>query len=129
MPTTQASTTTFPDHRIFGFDSRGQLRANLHNGPDSHAPGALYSWTCAPTSGQLADKLAAFWEQEISAEEFEVLEQLEAANAEFELDCDECAATGVDPGGLSEHEPEECRVCHGAKRVGFATIYAARVAA
>ena len=129
MPITQASTTTFPDHRIFGFDHQGQLRANLHNGLTSHAPGVLYSWVWAPTSGQLADKLARLWEQPLTEDEWEAVEQLEAANSEFELDCDECAATGIDPGGLNPYEPEECPACHGAKRMTIATVYAPRVAA
>ncbi len=121
--------TTFPDHRIFGFDQRGQLRANLHNSHASHAPGALYSWTWAPTVEQLAGKLSDFWEQPLSDDEFEVLEQLEASNTEFELDCDQCNATGVDPGGLSAVEPEECPACHGAKRMTIAGLYAPAVAA
>ena len=129
MPTTQASTNTFPDHRIFGFDQRGQLRANLHNSPASHAPGALYSWLTCATVDQLASKLADQWEQPLSENEWNAIEQLEASNAEFELDCDECGATGVDPGGLDAREPEECRVCHGAKRMTIAAVYAPGVAA
>jgi hypothetical protein len=129
MPTTQASTPTFPDHRIFGYDQRGQLRANLHNSAASHAPGAFYSWVTCTTVDQLASKLADQWEQPLSDDEFEVLEQLEASNAEFELDCDECQATGVDPGGLNPHEAEECPACHGAKRMTIAAVYAPGVAA
>jgi hypothetical protein len=129
MPITQATTTTFPDHRIFGLDQRGQLRANLHNSAASRAPGALYSWTWAPTVKQLAGKLSDLWEQPLSDNEFEVLEQLEASNSEFEIDCDECLATGVDPGGLSAVEPEECPVCHGAKRMTIASVYTPGVAA
>lgn len=128
MPIIKA-TTTFPDHRVFGFTVTGQIRANLHNSSASYAPGAMYSWIVCATVDQLAHKLAQQWEQEISDAEFETIEQLEASNAEFEIDCDECLATGIDPGGLSEHEPEECRVCHGAKRMSIATAYAPRVAA
>ncbi len=82
MPITQASTTTFSDHRIFGFDQYGQIRANLHNSPASHAPGAMYSWLTCATVDQLANRLAALWEQPLSQDEFEVLEQLEASNDE-----------------------------------------------
>jgi hypothetical protein len=82
MPTTQASTPTYPDHRVFGFDQRGQLRANLYNGPELPEAGAMYSWTFAPTSRQLADKLANVWEQPLVDAEWDVLEQLEASNSE-----------------------------------------------
>jgi hypothetical protein len=114
----------YPDHRIFGFTELGQLRANLHNGPDSFAPGALYSWLTSPTVDQLASKLADQWEQPLSEDEFDVLEQLEASMAELELDCDDCGGSGVDPGGLNAYEPEECRMCHGAKRMTLADVYA-----
>jgi hypothetical protein len=100
MPTTQASTTTFPDHRVFGFDQRGQLRANLYNGPGLPHAGALYSWTFAPTFGQLADKLAKIWEQPLSDDEFEMLEEFEASNAEPR--CSTCNGANV------AMEPYEC---------------------
>ncbi len=91
----------------------------------------MYSWIWAPTARQLADKLESWNEpsQPLSAQEWDTLEELEASNAEFELDCDECGATGVDPGGLSAFEPEECPACHGAKRMTIAAVYAPRVAA
>ena len=117
MPTTQASTTTFPDHRIFGFNELGQLRANLYNGTGLPDTGALYSWTWASTSRQLAHKLAEQWEQPLSDSEFEVIEQLEAeTEAEHTIDCEDCGGTGVDPGGLDAHAPEDCTSCGGSGR-------------
>lgn len=129
MPITKASTTTFPDHRIFGFDPRGQLHVRLFHGSGLPYAGALYSWTSASTISQLANKLADLWEQPLTDVEWELLEELEAANSEFEIDCDECAATGINPGGLSAVEPEECPVCQGAKRMTIASVYTPGVAA
>jgi hypothetical protein len=128
MPTPTVAPTTFSDHRIFGLDTRGEWRANLYNSPGLPDAGAMYSWTWAPTINQLASRLERLWEQGLSESEWDVLEHLELSMAE-EVDCDECAATGVDPGGLSEFEPEECRACHGAKRMSIASVYAPRVAA
>ena len=116
--------SNYPDHRIFGFDELNRLRANLYNGPGHPEAGVMYSWVWASTSSQLAYKLAGQWEQPLNEDEFDVLEQLEASNgeaspftAEVKIDCEECGGTGVDPGGLNAYEPEDCRVCHGAKRM------------
>jgi hypothetical protein len=117
------------DHRVFGFTESGEFRANLYNGAGLPGAGALYSWVVCATFRQLAAKLESWYEQPLTSEESDVLELLEVANEEYEIDCDECAATGIDPGGLSAHEPEECPACHGAKRMSIATVYAPRVAA
>jgi hypothetical protein len=134
MPTEQSITPILSaqrDQRIFGFTVTGQIRANLHNSPASYAPGALYSWLTCATIDQLAHKLESWNDdpQPVTEEEFDTLEQLEAANAEFEIDCEDCGATGVDPGGLSASEPEECPACHGAKRISLAAVYASMVTA
>jgi hypothetical protein len=106
------------DHRIFGFDAQNQLRANLYNGPGHPEAGAFYSWVWAAESSQLAHTLAEQWEQALDAEEWDTIEQLEAAETEAELSitCEECGGSGVDPGGLNANEPEDCRVCHGSGR-------------
>lgn len=124
MPTKKASTPTSPDHRIFGFDQRGQLRANFHNGPASYAPGALYSWIVSSTVQQLSDKLAEQWEQPLSDAEWDTLEEIEASMSEVEMDCDDCGGSGVDPGGLNPHEPEACRTCHGSGHITLASFCA-----
>jgi len=66
------------DHRIFGFDEHGQLRANLYHGAGQYNAGVFYSWTWAPTSRQLAYKLERQWEQAVTPEEWEWIEELEA---------------------------------------------------
>jgi hypothetical protein len=114
MPITQASTPDFSDHRIFGYDLSGQIRVSLFNGPACHAPGQRYSWTWAPTARELAGKLERLWEQPVSDDEWEAIEQLEASMNEVEVSCDDCGGTGIDAGGLSAHEPEDCRSCGGS---------------
>jgi hypothetical protein len=110
------------DHRIFGFNELGQVRANLYHGSGRPYAGAMYSWLVCSAPKQLVSKLADQWEQPLSEEEFDVLEQLETSSAEpspytaeSEIDCDECGGSGVDPGGLNAYEPEDCPVCHGTK--------------
>jgi hypothetical protein len=114
---------TVPDHRIFGFTQEGQLRVNLHNGPGLPASGALYSWLVCATSRQLAHKLAELWEQPLTEDEFDVLEQLETSNAEttpftaeVNIPCEDCGGDGRDRGSLNPHEPEDCPSCHGTGR-------------
>jgi hypothetical protein len=126
----QQSSPEIHDHRIFGFQIDGQIRANLYNGAGHPEASVMYSWVWADTSSQLAYKLAEQWEQPLNEDEFDALEQLEASHtesapfiAEFEIDCEECGGSGVDPGGLNAHEPEDCRVCHGAKRVTITRNY------
>jgi hypothetical protein len=106
------------DHRIFGFNELGQLRANLYNGAGVPDAGALYSWVCAGTSRQLANKLGEQWEQPLTEGEWDVIEQLEApTEAEAEMiDCEDCGGTGRDPGSLNPFEPEDCR--HAVARAG-----------
>jgi hypothetical protein len=89
MPTIKTSITTSPDHRIFGFDQRGQLRTNLYNEHGSPEVVALYSWAWAPTSRELAHKLATLWEQAIVAEEWDIIEELEAPP------CSQCGSADV----------------------------------
>jgi hypothetical protein len=114
--------STTLDFRIFGFTELGQLRVSLFNGPDSHAPGALYSWIVCATVRHLAHKLAAQWEQSLNEEEWAVLEELEQSNgspyytAESEIICDTCGGSGADPGGLNAYEPEDCPACLGTGR-------------
>ena len=121
-----------PDFRIFGFDEQNRLRANLYNGPGHPEAGAMYSWVWASTSSQLADELEEYWEQSLSESEWDALEQLESCTAEpspfiaeVEIDCEECGGSGVDPGGLNAYEPEDCRVCHGTKRMTITRNYLA----
>ena len=123
MPTTQASTTNFSDHRIFGFDLRGHIRVSLFNGPGCHAPGARYSWVISTTPRQLAEKLARQWEQPVSNDEWDAIEQLTDSMNNVEVPCDDCGGTGVDAGGLDPLQAEQCRTCHGAQHVTLASLY------
>jgi hypothetical protein len=113
--------TSTPDFRTFGFTEDGQLRANLYNGTNSPDAGALYSWVCADTDRQLANKLADQWEEPLTDEEWDVLEQLEAA-AEVEIDCEYCGGSGRDPGSLNPFEPEDCPECNGTGRETIAPV-------
>jgi hypothetical protein len=81
------------DHRVFGFTESGHLRVNLHNGLDSQEAGAMYSWVVCATVDQLAGKLEHLWEQPLSDDEFEVLEELEASNSESR--CSRCNGSNV----------------------------------
>jgi hypothetical protein len=110
------------DHRIFGFNELGQVRVNMYHGAGHPYAGAMYSWLVCSGAKQLAYKLADQWEQPLSEDEWDVLEELEHPDVEFspyttesEIDCDECGGSGVDPGGLNAYEPEDCPVCHGTK--------------
>jgi hypothetical protein len=118
------------DHRIFGFTELGQIRANLHNGAEPDA-GALYSWVWASTSRQLAYKLAEKWEQSLAEDEWDVIEQLEAAEeteAARTIDCEDCGGTGRDPGSLSPFEPEDCPACNGTGQESHVPMLARRPA-
>jgi hypothetical protein len=108
----EAQLSTAIDHRIFGFTELGQLRANLYNGAQPDA-GALYSWVWASTLRHLAHKLDEQWEQPLSESEFDVIEQLDAVDAELSNDCEDCGGTGRDPGSLNPFEPEDCPSCNG----------------
>lgn len=121
MPITQASTTTFPDHRIFGIDGHNRYRANLYHGSGHPCAGSLYSWVTAHSEQALANTLAEQWEQPLSEEEFDVLEELEGET--LEVSCDDCGGSGVDIGGLSAYEPENCHSCNGT---GVETLPALR---
>lgn len=128
MPITQASIATVSvspreDHRIFGLDYRGFWRANLHNGPACPEPGAMYSWVTDADPYALARKLAHIWEQPLSEDEEATLDELEASAYE-PIPCDECGETGVDPGGLSATQPEDCPLCLGTTQTTMAAIFA-----
>jgi DnaJ-class molecular chaperone len=114
------------DHRIFGFNDLGQLRANLYNGAGMPDAGALYSWVWASTLRQLAHKLDEQWEQPLSESEFEVLEQLEAETEAEPMACEDCGGTGVDPGGLDAHAPEDCPACNGTGQESHVPMLARR---
>ena len=109
------------DHRIFGFTPEGQLRVSLFNGPSSHASRMLYTWIVG-TEQQIAFRLASWYEQPLTEDEFTVLEELEQSNeaspyiAETDQPCDECGGTGRDPGSLNPFEPEDCPSCGGSGR-------------
>jgi hypothetical protein len=96
----EAQLSTAIDHRIFGFTELGQLRANLYNGAQ-------------PDLRHLAHKLDEQWEQPLSESEFDVIEQLDAVDAELSIDCEDCGGTGRDPGSLNPFEPEDCPSCNG----------------
>jgi hypothetical protein len=112
MSNTQATETA--DHRIFGFTELGQLRANLYHGAGLPYAGTRYSWVVAPSERSLTNKLAEQWEQPLSEEEWETLEALQGEA--IEVTCNDCDGRGVDPGGLSAYEPEDCRSCGGSGR-------------
>ena len=111
MPTRQASTTidfSNPvDYRIFGFDQRGQLQANLYV-PNA---GALYSWVTAPNVYALADKLEQRWEQPLSDAEWDAIQEL--LDSQAETVCETCGGTGADPGAIDPFG-EPCPDCSGA---------------
>ena len=113
---TYEDTPAHPDHRIFGFTELGQLRANLYNGAGLPDAGAFYSWIVS-TEQQMATKLENWYQQPLSAEEWDVLEQLKAeTDAELSIDCEDCGGTGRDPGSLNPFEPEDCPYCGGSGR-------------
>jgi hypothetical protein len=109
----QQSSTT--DHRIFGHDVRGFVRVNLYNGEGHPEAGSLYTWLVFSSEREMAHNLIDKWElPALTEDEFLTLEALEGETAE--ISCEECRGTGVDPGGLSAYEPEDCRSCHGTGR-------------
>jgi|HubBroStandDraft_4_1064222.scaffolds.fasta_scaffold186795_2 hypothetical protein len=109
MPTTHTSTTS-ADHRIFGLTSDNQVRVNLYNGPGSHRPGNRYSFVWAKTLGDLAYKLEHIWEQPITPEEWDAIEELEAG---AEMPCEDCAGLGYDLGAIGP-DREPCPTCKGS---------------
>jgi len=116
------------DHRIFGFQLDGQLRANLYNGVGLPDAGKMYSWAWAPTSEQLSNQLAKLWEQPLSEDEWYVIEELEAADDEFEMACDTCGGDGRDHGSLHAFEPEDCPSCHGTGQESYVPMLTRRPA-
>jgi hypothetical protein len=103
------------DHRIFGYDSRGFVRVNLYNGAGHPEAGSLYTWLVFSSEREMARKLTDQWEQPaLSEEEFDTLEQLECSET-VDVPCGDCGGSGIDPGGISAYEPEDCRTCHGTR--------------
>jgi hypothetical protein len=102
------------DHRIFGLDLQNRYRSNLHHGAGHPYVGQMYSWVVAPSERSLTNKLAEQWEQPLSEEEWETLEALQGEA--IEVSCNDCDGLGVDPGGLSAYEQEDCRSCGGSGR-------------
>jgi hypothetical protein len=100
------------DHRIFGFTELGQLRVSLHNSADTLDAGAIYSWIVG-TEHQIVTKLENWYSQPLSAEEWDVIEQLEAETEAEPMACEDCGGTGRDPGSLNAFEPEDCPSCNG----------------
>jgi hypothetical protein len=110
-----AATSEQADYRVFGITLDGQLRANLHNSAAAPDAGALYSWIVG-TEEQVAEKLRGWYDQPISAEEWDFIEQLEAETEADAMACEDCGGTGRDPGSLNPIEAEDCRSCFGTGR-------------
>lgn len=109
---------TQADHRVFGFTESGHLRVNLHNGPGLPGPGAMYSWITGPIE-QVANKLEVWYDQPLSTDEADVIEQLEATpetETELSIVCEDRGGSGRDIGSLNALEPEDCPTCNGTGR-------------
>jgi hypothetical protein len=133
----KAAAIVNPDHRIFGFDQQGSLRANLHKGPGHHEAGAMYSWVVADTARQLASKLERRWEQSVTEDEWECIEALEReyrpereAALPFsdyvEMQCEDCGGRGGDGDDPSVgYVGSECPTCSGSGTVTVLRQYLA----
>lgn len=108
------------DFRIFGYDQQNRLRANLYYPAGHPYAGAMYSWLVCRSEREMAYKLAEQWEQSLSEEEFEVLEALEGEI--IEVPCEDCGGSGIDAGGISAVESEDCRSCNGTGRETIPTL-------
>lgn len=107
---------------------------NLYNGEGHPEAGSLYTWLVFSSQREMDRKLTDKWEQPaLSDDESDTLEALEGET--IEIRCEDCGGSGVDAGGLSAYEREDCSSCHGTGRetvpalVGFgAPAIAPRIA-
>ena len=110
MPTSEV-TTISADHRLFGFDAVGRVRANLYHGHGFPYAGSLYSWVMGATVEGLANKLERTWEQPLSDAEWDAVQELCDSYAAV---CATCGGSGADPGAI-DPAGEPCPTCSGRR--------------